>query len=87
MAPPICATVLLLFVWLCPMGVEAGTMNYAVQVAALRSQQSATDLAKGLRAQGINAYWVGKGGSQQGVFYRVRIGKFSSIESAYRYAE
>ncbi len=87
MARPICVTALLLIVWLCPMGAEAGAMNYAVQVAALRSQQSAIDLARGLRAQGINAYWVGKSGSQQGVFYRVRIGKFSSIESAYRYAE
>jgi hypothetical protein len=90
MVSPIRIAILLLFVWLCPLGplsVEASAMDYAVQVAALRSQQNAADLAKGLRAQGLNAYWVGKNVAQQGVFYRVRIGKFASIESAYLYAE
>src|SRR5262245_31868397 len=62
-------------------------MDYAVQVAALRSQENALELAKGLRAQGINAYWVGKNVQSQGMFYRVRIGKFSTVDSAYLYAE
>lgn len=75
----------------CPPAANAQSKGYAVQVAALRSQQSANELAKGLIARGINAYLV-KGASLgvrpgNGWFYRVRIGKFPTIESAYGYAE
>jgi hypothetical protein len=87
MMPPILLAIALLCVLLCPIAGDAKGIDYAVQVAALRSQQSALDLAKGLRSQGINAYWIGKNNPSQGPLYRVRIGKFSSIESAYLYAE
>ncbi len=80
-----------LFVCLCPQTASAQTKGYAVQVAALSSKQNADELAKGLAARGINAYWV-KGASlglrpARKEFYRVRIGKFPTIESAYGYAE
>lgn len=87
MMPPILLAIALLCVLLCPIAGDAKGFDYAVQVAALRSQQSALDLTKGLRSQGINAYWIGKNNPSQGPLYRVRIGKFSSIESAYLYAE
>lgn len=94
MAPPIHqvgvqvgVTLLLLFVWLGSVGVEAKAMDYAVQIAALRSQQSADDLTKGLRSQGINAYWVTKNMPPAGMLYRVRVGKFSTLDSAMLYAE
>ncbi|MFN0084528.1 MAG: SPOR domain-containing protein [Blastocatellia bacterium] len=80
-------TLLLLFVWFGSLRVDANAMDYAVQIAALRSQQSADDLAKGLRTQGINAYWVKKNMPSLGTLYRVRVGKFSTLDSAYLYAE
>ncbi|MDX2034350.1 MAG: SPOR domain-containing protein [Blastocatellia bacterium] len=90
MVPPIyqlCVTLLLLFVCLGSLGADAKAMDYAVQIAALRSQQSADDLAKGLRSQGINAYWVTKNMPPAGMLYRVRVGKFSTLDSAMLYAE
>jgi hypothetical protein len=75
------------FVLMCAMAGEAKAMDYALQIAAMKSQQNATDLARGLRAQGIDAYWIEKNIQSQGMFYRVRIGKFRTIDKAYAYAE
>ncbi len=80
-----------LFVCFCPQIANAQIKGYAVQIAALRSRGSADELTKGLTTRGINAYWV-KGASlgmrpEGSQFYRVRIGKFQTIESAYGYAE
>ncbi len=87
----ICLALVAIFVCVCPPTANAQIKGYAVQVAALRSQQSANELAKGLIARGVNAYLV-KGASLgmapgNGWIYRVRIGKFPTIESAYGYAE
>ncbi|MGH9835137.1 MAG: SPOR domain-containing protein [Blastocatellia bacterium] len=87
----ICVALMAIFVCVCPSAANAQIKGYAVQVAALRSQQSANELAKGLIARGVNAYLV-KGASLgmrpgNGWFYRVRIGKFPTIEMAYGYAE
>ncbi|HMV82730.1 MAG TPA: SPOR domain-containing protein [Blastocatellia bacterium] len=61
--------------------------EYSVQIAAVRSQQCADDMRSGLLVQGLEAYWVKGALPEHGLFYRVRLGKFSSIESAYTYAE
>lgn len=87
----ICLALAALLVCLWPQTAAAQIKGYAVQVAALRSQQSADELMKGLIARGVDAYWV-EGASpgttpQRGGLYRVRVGKFATIESAYRYAE
>jgi len=87
----ICLAFVAIFVCVCPPAANAQIKGYAVQVAALRSQQSANELANGLIARGVNAYLV-KGASLgmrpgNGWFYRVRIGKFPTIEMAYGYAE
>jgi hypothetical protein len=80
-----------LFVCLCPQAANAQIKGYTVQIAALRSQQSADELTKGLTARGIDAYWIR--GARLGArfdqkhLYRVRIGKFNTIENAYGYAE
>ena len=87
----ICLALVVIFVCARPPAAHAQIKGYAVQVAALRSQQSANELAKGLIARGVSAYLV-RGASLgmapgQGWIYRVRIGKFPTIESAYGYAE
>jgi hypothetical protein len=91
MVPGIILVFVSLFVCLWPQTANAQIKGYAVQIAALRSQQSADELTKGLLARGIHAYWV-QGASlgmvpEYGQFYRVRIGNFPTIESAYGYAE
>jgi hypothetical protein len=91
MVTRMCLALVAILVCVCPPAAHAQIEGYAVQVAALRSQQSANELAKGLIARGVNAYLV-KGASlgmapASGWLYRVRIGKFPTIESAYGYAE
>ncbi len=87
MVPRICQVCVTLFLLFVCLSAEARAMEYAVQIAALRSQQSADDLTRGLRTQGINAYWVVKNVPSAGTLYRVRVGKFSTLDSAYLYAE
>src|SRR5262245_32323574 len=91
-SPRICMTLVALFVFLCPLTVNAQARRingYAVQVAALSSQKSADELAQGLRLRGMNAYWVGgmSFGAGRGSLHRVRIGNFPTIASASAYAE
>ncbi len=80
-----------LFMCLCPQIANAQIKGYAVQVAALSSQQVADELTQGLTARGINAYWVKSASPgmkpERKELYRVRIGKFPTIKSAYGYAE
>ncbi|MGH9754253.1 MAG: SPOR domain-containing protein [Blastocatellia bacterium] len=82
-----------LLICLCPLTVNAQASRikgYAVQVAALSSQESAEELVRGLSARGINAYWVGgvsygvRGAAQT---HRVRVGNFPTIATANTYAE
>ena len=89
----VCLALLALFVCLYPQIANAQARQikgYAVQIAALSSQQSADELVKGLSARGINAYWI-KGGSYAAggaaSTHRVRIGNFPTILSANTYAE
>src|SRR5262245_63082968 len=91
-SPRICMTLVALFVFLCPLTVNAQARRingYAVQVAALSSQKSADELAQGLRLRGMNAYWVGgmSFGAGRSSLHRVRIGNFPTIASASAYAE
>jgi hypothetical protein len=58
-----------------------------VQIAAVRSQLCADEMRQGLLVQGLEAYWVKTILPEHGLFYRVRLGKFPSIETAYTYAE
>lgn len=85
--PPVCLALMTLFVWLGLCAVPALAKDYAVQIAALRSQQSADELRSGLLARGLEAYWVKIVLPEHGLFYRVRLGKFPSVETAYTYAE
>jgi len=94
MSPRICLALAAFFVCLCPQTANAQAAQikgYAVQVAALTSQQSADELVRGLSTRGINAYWVRAVShgmaSSQSQLHRVRIGNFRTIESAYTYAE
>lgn len=85
--PPVCLALMLLFIWLIPCAVQGYAREYAVQIAAVRSQQCADEMRTGLLVQGLEAYWVRGVLPEHGLFYRVRLGKFPSIESAYTYAE
>ncbi|MDX2039639.1 MAG: SPOR domain-containing protein [Acidobacteriota bacterium] len=85
--PPVCLALMVLFFWLVTCSVQATAGDYAVQIAAVRSQQCADDLRMGLHARGLDAYWVRIVLPQHGLFYRVRLGKFPSLETAYSYAE
>jgi hypothetical protein len=78
---------LLLGCWRSPLAAQAQTAAYAVQVAAFQSLESAEELAHGLRARGLEAYCVKSELPGQGVWYRVRLGKFASISRARAYAE
>lgn len=86
--PPVClALIMLLFIWLTPCAAPALARDYAVQIAAVRSQLCADEMRQGLLVQGLEAYWVKTILPEHGLFYRVRLGKFPSIETAYTYAE
>lgn len=87
MVPPVCLALMILFIWLIPCATSAFAREYAVQIAAVRSQQSADDMRSGLLVQGLEAYWVRGVLPEHGLFYRVRLGKFPSVETAYTYAE
>lgn len=84
--PPVCLALMVVFFWLLPCSALAAG-DYAVQIAAVRSQACADELRLGLHARGLDAYWVRIVLPQHGVFYRVRLGKFPSLETAYSYAE
>ncbi len=60
---------------------------YAVEVAALRSEDCAKELANGLRARGFEAYWIKADQAGQGTYYRVRVGRFEDLDVARDYAE
>jgi len=81
---PLCLLLMLIFVGA---SAKAAPREYAVQIAAVRSPQVADDMRSGLRVQGLEAYWVKAVLPEHGMFYRVRLGKFPSIETAYTYAE
>lgn len=85
--PPVCLALMVLSFWLMPCVTQAYAGDYAVQIAAVRSQACADELRLGLHARGLDAYWVRIVLPQHGVFYRVRLGKFPSLETAYSYAE
>ncbi|HKX28324.1 MAG TPA: SPOR domain-containing protein [Blastocatellia bacterium] len=63
------------------------TRYYAVQVAALRSEECAAELVKGFRARKLDAYVVKVEVPKAGTFYRIRVGKFTTMEVARAFAE
>src|SRR5262245_48183266 len=81
----ILAFVVLFGGWRAPILAQARA--YAVQIAALQSPESAEALVNGLRARGLEAYWVKASIPGQGVLYRVRVSKFASLSQARAYAE
>ena len=81
------AFAILLGGWRAPWITQAQSRAYAVQVAALQSRESAETLTTGLCGRGLEAYWVKVNVPGQGTLYRVRIGKFSSLNQARAYAE
>ena len=85
--PSLCLALLILFVVLAAKTGQAAPREYAVQIAAVRSQQVADDMRSGMSVQGLDAYWVKTVLPEHGLFYRVRLGKFPSLETAYTYAE
>ncbi|MFN0112843.1 MAG: SPOR domain-containing protein [Blastocatellia bacterium] len=86
-APPVFLALMMLGFWLVTCSAQAIAGEYAVQIAAVRSLQCAEDMRGGLHVRGLDAYWVRIVLPQHGEFYRVRLGKFPSIETAYSYAE
>ncbi|MEO6724112.1 MAG: SPOR domain-containing protein, partial [Blastocatellia bacterium] len=85
--PSLCLALLILFVCLAAQTATASPREYAVQIAAVRSQHVADDMRSGMSVQGLEAYWVKTILPEHGLFYRVRLGKFPSLETAYVYAE
>jgi hypothetical protein len=81
--------ILLMFVcvFLTPHAAFSQSRDYSVEVAALRSQDCAVELANGLLARGFEAYTVKANQPDYGTYYRVRIGKFRNIDIARTYAE
>lgn len=78
---------LLIGVWLSPLAAQAQGRDYAVEVAALRSQDCAIELATGLQARGFEAYWLKGNQPEHGEYYRVRVGRFQNLDLARTYAE
>lgn len=74
-------------VFLIPRAAYSQAPGYAVEVAAMRSQESAVGLTDGLIARGYDAYWVKAGKAKSGVIYRVRLGSFPTLDFARKYAE
>jgi DedD protein len=54
---------------------------WSVQVTATRDSRTADEMVRRLRAKGYEAYVV-KARRQDGTFYRVRVGRFASMEQA-----
>lgn len=77
----------LIGVWLLPSAAQAQRRDYAVEVAALRSQDCAIELANGLQARGFEAYWLKGNQPEHGEYYRVRVGRFQNLDLARTYAE
>ncbi len=64
-----------------PASAPAGRGEWSVQVTATRDPRTADGLAQRLRSKGYEAYVV-KMSRQDGVFYRVRVGHYASLEEA-----
>lgn|GEM_PF-1362264 len=61
--------------------------DYAIEVAAMRSQDCAVELANGLASRGFEAYWLKASQPEYGEYYRVRVGRFQNLDIARAYAE
>jgi SPOR domain len=70
-----------------PCDVFSQGKDYAVEVAALSSRDCADELVNGLVARGMDAYWLKTTQPKFGDFYRVRVGKFSNLDTARSFAE
>jgi SPOR domain len=82
-----CSALLWASILLVPHNVFSQGKDYAVEVAALSSRDCADELVNGLVARGMDAYWLKTNQPKFGDFYRVRVGKFSNLDSARRFAE
>jgi SPOR domain len=83
----ICSAFLLASMFLAPCDAFSQGKEFAVEVAALSSQECAVELVNGLAARGLDAYWLKTTQSKFGEYYRVRVGKFSNLDMARGFAE
>ena len=56
--------------------VSAQGRKYTVQIEAAQTQSLAKEAVRRLKAQGVKAYWTKHSVPGDGVFYRVRVGRF-----------
>jgi photosystem II stability/assembly factor-like uncharacterized protein len=56
--------------------------EYAVQVAAFRTEAEARALVARLKARGLAAYWIRAVVNGKGIYYRVRFGRFANSYEA-----
>lgn len=84
--PPVCLACLF-FIVLWPVAAAAQNKGYAVQIAAVRAEQSADEMKQGLRVRGLDAYWIKIEQVNRRAFYCVRVGKFATLGKAVAYAE
>jgi SPOR domain len=61
--------------------------DYTVEVAVLRSWECAMQMTRSLAGRGLDAYLMKVGESDSENYYRVRIGRFQSLDVARTYAE
>jgi CHAT domain-containing protein/Tfp pilus assembly protein PilF len=64
---------------------SAQAIPYTVQLGATPALDTAQERVKRLRAQGVDAYIVKSGVKGKGIFFRVRAGKFPSLDEANKY--
>jgi len=70
-----------------PKAALSQSRDYTVEVAVLRSGECATQMTRSLASRGLDAYMVKSGDSDSDTFYRIRIGKFQSLDVARTYSE
>ena len=61
--------------------------DYTVEVAVLRSGECAAQMTRSLASRGLDAYMVKSTESDSETYYRIRVGKFQSLDVARTYAE
>ncbi len=62
--------------------IGAQSQEFAVQVAAVRTEAEAQNMISGLQASGLNAYQVKVSLPGKGIYYRVRFGRYRSRAEA-----
>ena len=74
--------VILLVITFCILSVSAGAKEYTVQVSAFQEESEAESLVSKLRDKDFPAYYVRADLGKKGIWYRVRLGRFSTESKA-----